>query len=91
MNSFVLNFLLLFRFTEFTKPVDIEEVPDYLEIISQPMDLETIMVKVNQGSYHSARQFLDDIDLIVSNALNYNPSKTDTDRVIEIPGRILNS
>jgi hypothetical protein len=61
--------------------VDTEEVPDYLEIVERPMDLETMMVKVNQGIYHSAHQFLEDIDLIVNNALNYNPAKTDSDRV----------
>ncbi len=56
-------------------------MPDYLEIVERPMDLETMMVKVNQGIYHSAHQFLEDIDLIVNNALNYNPAKTDSDRV----------
>jgi len=69
------------RFIEFTKPVDIAEVPDYLEIINSPMDLETMMYKVNMGDYMSAGQFLDDIKLIASNCLNYNPPKDESDKV----------
>jgi len=71
--------------------VDTEEVPDYLDIISNPMDLETMMIKVNQGQYHSAREFLDDIELILNNALNYNPAKSDTDRVIALEKTSLKS
>lgn len=46
----------------FTKPVDTEEVPDYNMIIQQPMDLETMMTKIDMHSYLCARDFLDDID-----------------------------
>ena len=62
-------------FYMFTRPVDIEEVPDYLEIIRQPMDLETMMTKIDQYAYNSAKDFLEDIELICSNALEYNPNK----------------
>ncbi|XP_031785660.1 ATPase family AAA domain-containing protein 2 isoform X2 [Nasonia vitripennis] len=61
------------QFFMFTKPVDIEEVPDYNEIIEQPMDLETMMTKIDMHCYLCARDFLDDIDLICRNALEYNP------------------
>lgn len=69
-------------FFMFTKPVDIEEVPDYTEIIKQPMDLETMMNKVDFHRYECARDFLDDIELIVQNALEYNPAKTSVDKQI---------
>lgn len=59
----------------FTKPVDTEEVPDYNLIIKQPMDLETMMTKIDMNSYLCAREFLDDIDLICRNALEYNPDR----------------
>lgn len=59
----------------FTKPVDTEEVPDYTEIIKQPMDLETMMMKVDFHSYECAKDFLNDIDLICQNALEYNPAR----------------
>ncbi|KAG7204576.1 hypothetical protein KM043_004999 [Ampulex compressa] len=61
------------QFFMFTKPVDTEEVPDYNMIIKQPMDLETMMTKIDMHCYLCARDFLDDIDLICQNALEYNP------------------
>ncbi|KAL3192576.1 hypothetical protein MRX96_058990 [Rhipicephalus microplus] len=61
------------RYTMFAKPVDASEVPDYLEVIQQPMDLETMMVKIDLHKYQTVAQFLQDIELICSNALEYNP------------------
>ncbi|XP_067215423.1 ATPase family AAA domain-containing protein 2-like isoform X1 [Linepithema humile] len=61
------------QFFMFTKPVDTEEVPDYNLIIKKPMDLETMMTKIDMNCYLCAREFLDDIDLICRNALEYNP------------------
>ncbi|XP_015118071.1 ATPase family AAA domain-containing protein 2 isoform X1 [Diachasma alloeum] len=61
------------QFFMFTKPVDTEEVPDYNSIIKQPMDLETMMTKIDMHCYLCARDFLDDVDLICRNALEYNP------------------
>lgn len=63
------------RFYMFTKPVDTEEVPDYTTIIKQPMDLETMMTKVDFHRYECAQDFLTDIELIVQNALEYNPAR----------------
>lgn len=57
----------------FTKPVDLEEVSDYLDVVEKPMDLETMMTKVDLHCYCSAQEFLMDIDLIQLNALTYNP------------------
>ncbi|KAK4885527.1 hypothetical protein RN001_001798 [Aquatica leii] len=69
-------------FFMFTKPVDTEEVPDYTAIIKEPMDLETMMTKVDFHKYGCARDFLTDIELIVRNALEYNPAKTSADKQI---------
>ncbi|KAL3287427.1 hypothetical protein HHI36_001898 [Cryptolaemus montrouzieri] len=69
-------------FFMFTKPVDIEEVPDYPTIIKQPMDLETMMMKVDFHRYECAKDFLSDIELIVQNALEYNPARTSVDKQI---------
>ncbi|KAK7081664.1 ATPase AAA domain-containing protein 2, partial [Halocaridina rubra] len=66
----------------FTKPVDEEEVPDYREIIKEPMDLETMMTKIDQHQYESAQEFLQDIDLICNNALEYNPDRNPEDKII---------
>lgn len=63
------------RFNIFSKPVDIEEVSDYLEVIKEPMDLSTVITKIDKHNYLTAKDFLQDIDLICSNALEYNPDK----------------
>ncbi|XP_044026382.1 ATPase family AAA domain-containing protein 2B isoform X2 [Siniperca chuatsi] len=70
------------RFNIFSKPVDIEEVSDYLEVIRQPMDLSTVMTKIDTHQYLRVKDFLVDIDLICSNALEYNPDKDPGDKVI---------
>uniref|UniRef100_A0A673JEJ1 ATPase family AAA domain-containing protein 2 n=1 Tax=Sinocyclocheilus rhinocerous TaxID=307959 RepID=A0A673JEJ1_9TELE len=70
------------RFQIFSKPVDIEEVSDYLEVIKQPMDLSTIMMKIDSHKYMVAKDFLVDIDLICGNALEYNPDKDPGDKII---------
>ena len=62
-------------FYMFTRPVDVEEVPDYRDIIQQPMDIETMMTKIDRYAYESAKDFLSDIELICSNALEYNPDR----------------
>ncbi|KAM6126050.1 ATPase family AAA domain-containing protein 2 isoform 2-T2 [Pterocles gutturalis] len=70
------------RFRAFTKPVDPEEVPDYDAVIKQPMDLSAILSKIDLHQYLTAGDFLKDIDLICSNALEYNPDKDPGDRLI---------
>lgn len=39
------------------------------------MDLSTIMTKIDKHHYMTVRDFLLDVDLICSNALEYNPDK----------------
>ncbi|XP_070604357.1 ATPase family AAA domain-containing protein 2 isoform X2 [Erythrolamprus reginae] len=70
------------RFRAFSKPVDLNEVPDYVTVIKQPMDLSTIISKIDLHLYLSAKDYLKDIDLICSNALEYNPDKDPGDRLI---------
>ncbi|XP_036119514.1 ATPase family AAA domain-containing protein 2B isoform X14 [Molossus molossus] len=70
------------RFNIFSKPVDIEEVSDYLEVIKEPMDLSTVITKIDKHNYLTAKDFLKDIDLICSNALEYNPDKDPGDKII---------
>ncbi|XP_059690466.1 ATPase family AAA domain-containing protein 2-like [Gavia stellata] len=70
------------RFRAFTKPVDPEEVPDYDTVIKQPMDLSAVLSKIDLHQYLTAGDFLKDIDLICSNALQYNPDKDPGDRLI---------
>lgn len=57
------------------EPLFVCQVSDYLEVIRQPMDLSTVMTKIDTHKYLTAKDFLMDIDLICSNALEYNPDK----------------
>ncbi|KAM4704921.1 ATPase family AAA domain-containing protein 2 [Rhinophrynus dorsalis] len=70
------------RFRVFTKPVDPEEVPDYVTVIAQPMDLSTVISKIDLHKYQTVKEYLKDVDLICSNALEYNPDKDPSDRLI---------
>lgn len=70
------------QFYMFSKPVDVNEVPDYLQIIKEPMDLETMMTKIDLHKYACAQDFLADIDLLCRNALEYNPDRDPADKLI---------
>ncbi|KAJ7262324.1 hypothetical protein B0H12DRAFT_1321935 [Mycena haematopus] len=60
----------------FLKPVSKAEVPDYYDVITNPMDLQTMLKKVKQKQYKSKREFKDDLDLIWSNCFTYNATET---------------
>ncbi|KAJ7184086.1 hypothetical protein C8R46DRAFT_1208327 [Mycena filopes] len=60
----------------FLKPVSKAEVPDYYDVITTPMDLQTMLKKVKQKQYKSKREFKDDLDLIWSNCFTYNATET---------------
>ncbi|XP_044214313.1 ATPase family AAA domain-containing protein 2-like isoform X2 [Thunnus albacares] len=70
------------RFKAFTKPVDLEEVPDYAEVIKKPMDLSTVLTNIDLHKYWTVKEFLQDVDLIWQNALEYNPDRDPSDRQI---------
>lgn len=55
--------------------------PDYFEIIKRPMNLTWIKEKVEHAKYNNIREFLDDVDLMIDNALLYN---TQADHAIRI-------
>jgi hypothetical protein len=60
----------------FRQPVRKEEVPDYHDIIKQPMDLQTIKQKIDMGKYSDKQEFENDVKLIFSNAKTYNQPNT---------------
>ncbi|XP_029291239.1 bromodomain and PHD finger-containing protein 3 isoform X2 [Cottoperca gobio] len=65
----------------FEKPVNIKEVPDYLEFISQPMDFSTMRSKLESHAYRSVAELETDFNLMVSNCLLYNGKDTVFHRV----------
>ncbi|KAI5409317.1 uncharacterized protein LOC127084899 isoform X2 [Lathyrus oleraceus] len=60
----------------FAEPVDPEELPDYHDVIENPMDFATARKKLANGSYPTLEQFESDIFLICSNAMQYNAPET---------------
>ncbi|XP_056300292.1 ATPase family AAA domain-containing protein 2-like isoform X3 [Pseudoliparis swirei] len=70
------------RFKAFTKPVDLGEVPDYAVVIKKPMDLSTVLSNIDLHRYGTVKEFLQDVDLIWQNALEYNPDRDPSDRQI---------
>ncbi|KAL3603204.1 hypothetical protein D5086_004063 [Populus alba] len=60
----------------FSEPVDPEELPDYFDIVENPMDFSTVRKKLDEGAYAHLEQFEKDVLLICSNAMQYNPSDT---------------
>ncbi|XP_014484453.1 PREDICTED: peregrin isoform X1 [Dinoponera quadriceps] len=60
----------------FGQPVNTKEVPDYLEIVSHPMDLSTMQAKLEKQEYDSIGAFEADFNLMVNNCLEYNRKDT---------------
>ncbi|KAK2995563.1 hypothetical protein RJ640_014960 [Escallonia rubra] len=59
----------------FSNPVDPVRlnIPDYLSVISKPMDLGTIKANLEKDVYLRAEDFAADVRLTFSNAMLYNP------------------
>lgn len=71
------------RFFMFRTAVDTEEIYDYLDYVEKPMDFDQMLTKLDNGEYHCAQNFLDDIDLIAENAIKYNSDLNyETNKVI---------
>ncbi|XP_043858012.1 bromodomain and PHD finger-containing protein 3 isoform X1 [Dromiciops gliroides] len=60
----------------FAEPVNLREVPDYLEFISKPMDFSTMRLKLESHLYHTLEEFEEDFNLIVTNCMKYNAKDT---------------
>uniref|UniRef100_A0AAY4A062 Bromodomain adjacent to zinc finger domain protein 1A n=1 Tax=Denticeps clupeoides TaxID=299321 RepID=A0AAY4A062_9TELE len=60
----------------FKKLVSRTQVPDYYDIIKKPIALSTIREKVNNCEYNTALEYIEDVELMFSNCLEYNPRST---------------
>ncbi|CAL1280153.1 unnamed protein product [Larinioides sclopetarius] len=58
----------------FRQPVDPQllGIPDYFDIIKKPIDLSTIKRKLDTGEYRDPWEYIDDVNLMFSNAWLYN-------------------
>lgn len=60
----------------FQKPVNAEEVPDYYNVITEPMDLETMEKRLEEDAYSTPDDFVKDARLIFNNCRRYNNDTT---------------
>lgn len=56
----------------FLRPVSHSEVPDYYDIIKNPMDFAKVKSKLNMGSYQINEEVMRDIELVFGNCDEYN-------------------
>lgn len=62
----------------FYEPVDTVklEIPHYNKIVKKPMDMATMLTKLNNGEYPDARAFHADFKLMIKNCFAFNPAGT---------------
>ncbi|XP_063309067.1 bromodomain and PHD finger-containing protein 3 isoform X2 [Pelobates fuscus] len=60
----------------FTQPVNLSEVPDYMDFVLRPMDFSTMRHKLECHQYPTLHAFEDDFNLMLSNCLHYNSQDT---------------
>ncbi|EEQ89672.1 histone acetyltransferase [Blastomyces dermatitidis] len=60
----------------FLVPVNRDEVPDYYNVISSPMDLSTMEERLECDSYTTPKDLVADLKLIFSNCRQYNDAST---------------
>jgi histone acetyltransferase len=60
----------------FLHPVNKDEVPDYYNVITSPMDLSTMEEKLERDQYNTPKDLVSDLKLILSNCRQYNDATT---------------
>ncbi|CZR61519.1 probable histone acetyltransferase GCN5 [Phialocephala subalpina] len=60
----------------FLNPVNRDEVPDYYNVITSPMDLSMVEERLHQDQYLTPKNLVDDLKLIFSNCRKYNDETT---------------
>ncbi|KAL6052194.1 histone acetyltransferase [Balamuthia mandrillaris] len=61
----------------FREPVSAKEVPDYYDVIKDPIDLSTIESRLDSGQYYITKEiFLADIKRMCDNCRTYNSKET---------------
>ncbi|XP_039012807.1 ATPase family AAA domain-containing protein At1g05910-like isoform X2 [Hibiscus syriacus] len=70
------------RFSAFHYPVTDEDAPNYHSVIQNPMDIATLLQRVDSGQYLTCSSFLQDVDLVVANAKAYNGDDYNGARIV---------
>ncbi|XP_060029466.1 tyrosine-protein kinase BAZ1B isoform X2 [Erinaceus europaeus] len=69
----ILHKMVKYRFSwPFREPVTRDEAEDYYDVITHPMDFQTMQGKCSCGSYRSVQEFLTDMKQVFANAELYN-------------------
>lgn len=82
MRDFAENLLRDRRFKPFWTPVDPTSAPDYYDIIKIPMDIQKIAANIDNGRYPTVLAMVNDFDIMVRNAIQYNPPNTEVGAAI---------
>lgn len=77
MRAFVETLLRDRRFKAFWHAVDPTSAPDYYDIIKVPMDISKIAAQIDLGQYPTVLAMVNDFDIMVKNAIQYNPPNTE--------------
>ncbi|GLJ11527.1 hypothetical protein SUGI_0169700 [Cryptomeria japonica] len=69
-------------FSVFHYPVMDEDAPNYYAIVQNPMDITTLLQRVDNRRYLTCSAFLQDVDLILANAKAYNGDDYNGARIV---------
>ncbi|BAF21655.1 transcription factor GTE11 [Oryza sativa Japonica Group] len=77
----------------FNTPVDpvVYGIPDYFDVIRNPMDLGTVKRKLTSKQYSNPYEFAADVRLTFSNAMKYNPPGNDVHGIADQLNKIFDS
>ena len=67
----------------FANPVNYKElnIPDYPQIVTNPMDFSTIRTKLKEHKYEQIQDFMDDMELVFYNCKTYNGTESEVGRI----------
>jgi len=74
MRDFVERLLSDRKYKPFWKRVSSSEAPDYYELVKDPIDLSTILDRVNAQEIQTMHDLVAAFELLAQNALQYNPA-----------------
>ncbi|KAL0481412.1 transcription initiation factor TFIID subunit 1 [Acrasis kona] len=76
MRHFVQKLSEYDQYDIFAKPVDADLIPGYKQVITQPMDFETMLKNIQNDIYNEYTTFEHDMELVFSNCKKFNPTDT---------------
>ncbi|KAF4467284.1 histone acetyltransferase [Fusarium albosuccineum] len=56
----------------FCQPVSKDDIPDYYEVIKEPMDFSTMEARLEAGQYMAIGDFIKDAQLVFDNCRRFN-------------------